>query len=73
MRDELRYISDSLEPAERIKKAFRLVASTTGSQADAYSIMQWVTVDKTPNSDISDTDLLKAQNEMRRLMGLKEK
>lgn len=71
--DELKFISESIEPSERVKKAFSLVAGSTGSSADAYSIMQWVTIKKTPKSDIDEATFKKEQNEYRKLLGLKEK
>ena len=73
MKDELKFISESVEPSERMKKAFKLVVGSNGNSADAYSVMQWVTFAKTPKSDMDDEAIKKSQNEFRKLMGLKQK
>ena len=73
MKEELKYISESVEPSERVKKAFNLVVGSTGNSADAYSIMQWVTIKKSQENDIDEVQLKKEQNEYRKLLGLKEK
>jgi len=73
MRDELKFISESVEPNERMKKAFQLVVGSDWNSADAYSIMQWVTIKKTPWSEADQNAVLKEQNELRKLLGLKTK
>lgn len=39
---ELKFISEELNPKDRIEKAFRIVVNSNNSTADAFSIMQWI-------------------------------
>jgi len=74
MKEELKFISESVEPNERIKKAFALVTGSNGNSADAYSIMQWITIKKSPKDDKeNEASLLREQNDFRKLLGLKTK
>ena len=42
LQTELKYISEGIEPKDRIEKAFKLVVNNETSTADAFSIMQWI-------------------------------
>lgn len=39
---ELKFISEGIDPKDRIEKAFKLVVNSNGSTANAFSIMQWI-------------------------------
>jgi len=71
--EELKYISDELSPKDRVTKAFKLVAGSDSSQADAYSILQGITTNKAKKSDTYEEDLKREQNDLRKMLGLKKK
>lgn len=70
--EELKYISTDLPVEERVKRAYKLVVDSNISTAQLYALMQWASKQK-EEFVTNDGKFLKDQNDLRRLLGLKQK
>lgn len=71
--EELKYISDNIDPNERVKKAFSLLSGQVPNSATLYWVLQGMSWVKSDNKKDYETQLKKEQNEYRKLLWLKQK
>ena len=74
VREELKYISSSLPAKQRVDRASRLVTNSRWNiDVEAYLSLQGKTKIKSASDSFSDENILKAQNQLRQSLWLKQK